>query len=228
MGIKSINAFLLKKLEKLEKQFPEYPKAFKTVYLSEFSGHRIAIDAYGYIYTIMSTATSDVVSRMTNPLLEEIDRSKIVERSTERLFNFVTDMATYGILPVWVWDGQPLKEKDACKQKRRQEREKALNKIEEAKRILLAKHPLERTSLDTLELKKLLSRYINIFPDEMKHFRDIIKLYGFPSIQAPYEGEKMCASLAMERFSLKSQPLNIHQSNNQECGLLKIFNIAFK
>lgn len=194
MGIKSINQFFKKKIEK---EYPSLADAFQTVYLSELGNHRIAIDAFGYIYTIMSTGTSSTIIKMANPL-EEIDRSQILKYATERLFQFIIDMATYGITLVWVWDGEPLKEKEKCKLERREAKNKIIAKIDEYRKMLLLKHPLERTPQDISKYKDLLCQNICILPDEMKHFRNLITLYGFPNIQAPFEGEKMCASLAIE------------------------------
>lgn len=189
MGIKGINKFLKTNLG--------IEDAFFTTYLNNFSGQRIAIDACGYFYQILSSSNKEVVLQMVDPL-EEIDKDLVIYKSIERLVIFLSQLSSINIIPVFVWDGKKIKSKKKCQEKRIGIKDNILEKINNARSELEGINILLRTKQQIKEFRNLLTQYNNVNKEDMLFFKNLLGSLGFPSIQAINEGEKLCSNLATE------------------------------
>jgi len=189
MGIKSINQFLQKKV----------PNAFFKSTLDCFSGYRIAIDSNNYFYTVICAANKSTINQMVDPL-EEIDRELVMLKGKQIFIEFLLKITSYKITPVFVWDGQSLGSKKKCKDKRREEKKKILDKIAILREKLENTHVLLRNKDDIDSYRNLISQYNIVRNEEFQYFKNLISTLGIPCIQAANEGEKLCASLSMEGY----------------------------
>lgn len=187
MGIKTVNALLFEKAR----------FAFQNILLLTLYGRKIAVDGNNWIWTNLAIAYKESVMRMVDPLAV-MDRSEVIQRTKELILSFIIKMAEYGITIVWCWDGKPLPDKEACRTKRRADRAKIAERVNVARTQLENVHILARTPSMITDYKKLLCQTSCVTPDEIGYFRDMIRLFGFPCLQAEYEGEKICANLASE------------------------------
>ncbi len=187
MGIKSVNAILKK----------HAPGAFQLLPLVRLHGYRIAIDGSIWVYSRSSAAQSDVIYKMADPLLP-VDREAVTQIVKEMLISFLIKLCEFGITVVWCWDGAPLPDKKACKEERAADKAETARQVDELRVELEATHPLARTPEQIKRFKGKLAQQSHVAFEEMKYFRDLIELLGFPSIQADHEAEKLCANLARE------------------------------
>lgn len=186
MGITNINPLLQK----------HAPNAFFSTALSHFSGKRIAIDASNYIYKPISNARKEYITKMADPL-EPINASAVRDLAMSTVSYILTQLATYKITPVFVWDGKSSYAKDKCKAERVAAKDKIKNDIETLKAQLLASHALFRDARLIKEYKQKLCQLNTVSREDLTFFKSIIKNLGFPSIEAPSEAEKACAELTM-------------------------------
>lgn len=187
MGIKSINALLKEKAA----------QAFAVVPVSVFRGYRVGIDGCNYVYQVMSSGNRDVILSMVDPL-EEVDRNQVVQLAKQSMIQFTDTMSTFGITLVWLWDGKPLADKASCRDERKAAKDATMARIVAGRQLLESIHPLARSAEDTKEYKKLLCQLNPVSGEEMKHFRQMVELLGYPSLQALNEGEKLASNLAAE------------------------------
>jgi flap endonuclease-1 len=122
----------------------------------------------------------------------------IVETAKEIIMTFICQLFSEGVTPIFVWDGEKLKSKAKCVEKRKEAKNKVLEKIIAAREHLESIHPLSRTKEDVANYKKQLVQHNTVEKYEMEHFKELFSLLGIPSITAVNEGEKLCSSLARE------------------------------
>jgi 5'-3' exonuclease len=175
------------------------PNCFINIPLEFFRGLRIALDGCNYMYAIYCTARKEIIYKMPDPL-EEVDIDLLRQKCIENLMRFIVLISQYGITLVWVWDGEKLNAKDICKIRRQSKGDRLSDRIKAARELLESKHPLERTQADIKAYKNILVQKNFVDRSEMNFFKNFISLLGYPSLQAPYEGEKLCANLAIEKL----------------------------
>ena len=188
MGIKSINAFLLKKC----------PNAFMDVPITFLTGYRVAIDACNWVYKQMSVSNRHVISRMKD-VMEEVDRKTILQMTANSMLSFSMNLLRNGTVPVWCWDGKSLPDKSATKEERRKAKEDLRNRIQVRKSELVQVQPISRNIELMNELRNLMCNNVMIAYEEMEYLKCMIRDLGFPCVQGENEGEKIAASLAIER-----------------------------
>ena len=188
MGIKSINDILKENC----------PSVFEKVKLKSFEGGRIAIDSNLYFNTIICSSYKSVVNSSENPIDEDIDINLVLSHSINYMLNFICKLLLSKVEPIWVWDGKSKIEKKECIDKRKKSKEQQNLKISSKKEEITAVNPLLRTPDKIKEYKALIGNKNIMNHDLLQHFRNIIELLGFISIQAPADGEKMCSALCHE------------------------------
>jgi len=160
----------------------------KEIELVDLSGKKIAIDAFNTLYQFLSI----IRDRMTGePLRDSKGRTT---SHLSGLFYRTSNLIEAGIKPIFVFDGQPPKfkrrtvaEREAIREEARKKWEKALEKGERA--ITYAQAAAKLT-------------------DEMiEESKTLLDTMGIPWIQAPSEGEAMCAHLCKKNvvFATGSQ-----------------------
>jgi flap endonuclease-1 len=187
MGIKSINDV-----------FHTYaPSAFTLLPVLSFNGYRIAFDGCNWAYQYMAAVIREYVYKMPDPL-QELDRGKLIEMLIAKGFEFNSSQMEMGVLPVWAWDGEPYPEKGAEHEKRASARHKQLEELESMANEIRTMHPLQRTPDVLKEYKKKKSLLVSVRSEEMVLLKQAFACAGLPCIQAPHEGESLCAQLCRE------------------------------
>jgi flap endonuclease-1 len=207
MGIKSINQFL--KDKGVPCFIDKYP-------LSNFSGHRIAIDAANWCYMFMAGEHRDTVFKTRNIVDNDVDRQVTMQKLYNKFLQFNILLMQNGITPIWCWDGIAHDEKGPEREKRKKVRQGRDSKIKElkekveavpawlrnAKNLGVVPEEMRLAAIEYKEkeneLKKLMSTQIFVSYDEMNNIRAIVEGLGIPSIKAEHEGEMLCSQLAVK------------------------------
>jgi 5'-3' exonuclease len=185
MGINRLNTFLKEKC----------PSAYKSYPLSKWYKCRIAVDASHIIYTFWSTAHSAVVNK-TNNLTEDPDRTEIIRLALQTVWSFVQRFLNAGITPVFVFDGTPPPEKELItKSKRRNQKERVNDKINDIKSRIESIDILDRTPDMDAELKKMCRQNLVICQEDVEAFKTVLIGMGLPVLQAIGEAEELCSHL---------------------------------
>jgi len=146
-------------------------EGIKQINLSDLSGKKIAIDASIYLYRYMGE----------NALLENF-------------YLMISIFREHNIIPLFVFDGKPPKEKEELLKLRKEEKKEAENKYKLLQETL--KNSDEEDKKDLLEnlysLKKL---FIKIHHNDIASVKLLIQSYGVSYIDAPGEADKLCAKL---------------------------------
>jgi len=163
MGIKCLLKFI-----------NEFPNLIKIVDRNSLKNHKIAIDISILIYRIIISVRSSGAD-FTNQKGE-------VTSHILGLFNKTIELLSLGIIPVYVFDGKPPSIKYKTIEGRKQERKKALEKMELA-------------STDDEKIKYF-KRSCQITKEQWDQCRDLLDMMGVPYVNAPEEADSQCAYLA--------------------------------
>lgn len=207
MGIKSINQFL--KDKEVECFIERYS-------LSNFSGHRIAIDAANWCYMFIAGEHKDTVYKTKNIIDDEVDREVTLQKMYHKFLNFNILLLQNNIIPVWCWDGVAHDEKGPEREKRKKARDERKTRIKDLKEKIeavpfflrnasnlgnvdehLRIQAVECKAMEK-ELKSIISTQVFVTYEEMDIIRSIVEGLGIPSVQAEHEGEMLCAQLAVK------------------------------
>ena len=186
MGVKNINALIKK----------HSPDAFFNIPIDSFSGKRIAIDGNNWAFVNMANARKRVVRR-TDISQQRPDQLEIRREWLLSLTNFVIGWLSYGVTPVFVFDGEHPVEKDQTKAKRKENKVSAKTRIEELYKQL-ENIDLEFPGNILEQLQKELCNYNYIPTEDFELLKIIIKGIGVPCLQAEGDGEKLCSALCVE------------------------------
>ena len=187
MGIKGLNLFLKKKC----------PSAFIELPCSYFGGKRIAIDSDNILMRFMCRAHKEIVDK-TDVAVMEPDRDEIIKRWLYHIKNFLIKLLKIGATPVFIFDGKYIDEKSKTQKKRRENKQKLINKAEDLKVKILKIDPLERTPSMITELRKKMHHLGFLTHNEKKTMIEILTALGIPVLKATREGEQLCAILCIE------------------------------
>jgi len=149
--------------------------------LSEFSNKVVVIDTSIYLYKFVETGT----------LIEGI-------------YNMISILRKYHIIPLFVFDGKPPIEKRELLQKRRIEKNDAEEKYNEIKRQLdsvgdvIEKHKEAELQIEMEALKK---RFVRITHADIQIAKDIIVAYGINYIESLGESDQLCAFLVKKSYA---------------------------
>ena len=167
MGIKNMLKFL-----------SEFQDIIKDKNIKDYYGKKIAIDISILIYQFVIAVRSSG-SDLTN------DKGDITSHLLG-LFNKTLSFLEKGIIPVYVFDGTPPLLKQKTLNIRKQIRNKALEKLVDAK-----------TDLDKI---KYLKRSVKITRKQIDQCRELLDLMGIPYINAPEEADSELAYLCKENL----------------------------
>jgi flap endonuclease-1 len=188
MGIKNFSTLLKEKSS----------SAFIKLNINEFYGKRIAIDLNNIMYRYFSTHLKEEIYQ-TDLIQRDIDREKVVHKWVMALVDFGLLWLEHGITPVFVLDGNTRKEKEETKQKRMNEKRKArdagkdiLDQIRNATSLF----DVDPNLLS--ELRKNLSKDVSLKTEEVVLLRNTLKEFRFPVLDAKFDSEQLCCSLAIE------------------------------
>ena len=189
MGIENLNKFLK----------VNAPNCQTTLALSRFRGTRVAIDANNLLCSKMYTAnkgTCDLQQLKIDPFAS-IDRSEADKEWYRQLLYTVLTYTSYGITPIFVFDGKHLPAKAKTQNKRKQDRKENQRRAEELAQTIAKKSLLERTDEEIEKLGNAKSSSaVFITSEQMCTFKSILNMVGVPVITAKGDGEDLCVALA--------------------------------
>ncbi len=152
----------------------------REIELENLYGKKVSIDAFNAIYQFLST----IRQRDGTPLMDSRGR---ITSHLSGLFYRTINLMEAGIKPAYVFDGEPPEFKKKELERRKEVREEAEEKWEEA----LARGDLE-------EAKKYAQRASRVNEQLISDAKQLLGLMGIPVIQAPSEGEAQAAYMAMK------------------------------
>ncbi|MEM5773309.1 MAG: flap endonuclease-1 [Candidatus Aenigmatarchaeota archaeon] len=163
----------------------------KEIELEELAGKKIAIDAFNTLYSFLSI----IRDRLTGEPLR--DSKGRITSHLSGLFYRTSNLIEAGIKPIFVFDGEPPKFKKRTVEERKAAKEKAKEKWEEA---------LKRGE----EAITYAQAAAQLTDEMVKDAKELLEAMGIPWIQAPSEGEAMCAHLCKKNlvFAAGSQDMD--------------------
>ncbi len=174
------------------------PKVYVSRSISHFKGCTIAIDGNNWMVKLMTIAHRKYIDK-TDVGLEQLDRGTICKMWFSMVFESINTWLTYGITPIYVFDGICPKEKFEVQQERRDRKEKLREKIKTAREQIQELDTIHRNGPEMLEYKKLLMQDWSISKDETETLKNLLSAAGIPVITAKGEAEELCAYLCVEK-----------------------------
>ena len=138
-------------------------------------GGRVAVDAMVYIEQALKGGPPGPVLR---------NGAGKVTSHLQGVFMRTARLLQAGILPVYVFDGEPPRAKDWVLRKRRQERMQAEEELKAA-----------REAGDLERVEKLSKRVLHATPEQLEQCKRLLRLMGVPVVQATCEAEATCARM---------------------------------
>ncbi len=153
----------------------------KEISLSDLNTREIAIDAFNSLYQFLSI----IRQYDGTPLMDSQGR---ITSHLSGLFYRTANLLQNGVKPVFIFDGEHSLLKKSTIEKREEAKEKAKQKLEEAKRAGRVK-----------ELRKYAQATSRLSDDMIKDSKELLEAMGVPVVQAPGEGEAQAAFMAAEK-----------------------------
>lgn len=144
--------------------------AIRKVHLREFAGKKVAIDASIYLYRF-------------------IGEKKLIEH----MYLMVSIFKTYGIEPIFIFDGASPPEKKELLEERRENKRIAEKKYETIKNHLEKVDDNEEKYEMINEMEKLKKQFIYIKESDYKMVKQLLDDSGVHWIDAPGEADELCA-----------------------------------
>lgn len=154
--------------------------ASRQLNMEELAGKKVAIDAFNTIFQFLSI----IRDRLTGEPLKD-SHGQVTSHLSGIMYRF-SNVIEAGIKPVMVFDGKP----PAFKRKTREEREQRKQEAEKKWKEAVAKGE------SAIKYAQAASRFT---PDMMQSGKELLGYMGVPILQAPSEGEAMCAALCREK-----------------------------
>jgi len=148
--------------------------AIKQKHLSIFSGKVLVIDTSIYLYKFMEEKTL-----------------------IESMYQMITVLRHYKIIPIFVFDGKPPKEKEELLKRRKLDKKIAEQKYQELMYQLA--HQPESNQRIMVEMERLRRQFIRIQPGDIKDIKTLMDLYGIEYLDAEGEADKVCAKMVMDK-----------------------------
>jgi flap endonuclease-1 len=156
-------------------------KSIKQISLNDLRNKKIVIDTSIYLYRFLGE----------NALLENF-------------YLMISIFREYNIIPLFVFDGKPPKEKNELLQKRKNDKKEAEKKYKDMEHDF--KHRVddmdedERKELnDNMELLK--KDFIRLRHTDIENVKLLIQSYGVSYIDAPGEADKLCAKMVCKNMA---------------------------
>eukprot|EP00960_Hanusia_phi_P049457 759565-Hanusia_phi.AAC.1 len=171
-GIHGLGPFLAK----------EAPHCFKERSLQDFQGKKLAIDAsmamYQFLIAVRSTGENGVAHTLTSASGEETSH-------LQGIFWRTIAMIKAGIRPLYVFDGKPPALKSGEIASRNLRRDEGAKRLQEA---------TEEGNVE--DMNKFSKRTTRVTKQHAEECKQLLKLLGVPTVDAPSEAEAQCAALA--------------------------------
>jgi flap endonuclease-1 len=188
MGIKNFSTLLKEKAS----------SAFIKLDINDFYGKRIAIDLNNLMYRYFSSYLKEEIYQ-TDLIQNDVNREKVAIKWINGIIDFGLLWLEHGVTPIFVLDGDTRKEKEDTKQKRINEKKKArdlgndlLNKIRSSRSLF------DVSPNDLSELRKNMSKDVSLKTEEVQLLKKTLEEFRFPVLDAKYDSEQLCCSLAIE------------------------------
>lgn len=191
MGIAKINTIIESKC----------PKAKQQCSFEEFRGCKIAIDAALKINKVAYFCHTHALSKLKLPT-DQIVRSDYITEIKHDILNFAFNFMKRGITPVFIFDGAKRVSKTNCVEKRKD------GKLSTHEKSVEAMKEYDRLATDdpyalidgSYEKKVRNARKFDFYVStaEMLEIMEMFLFIGIPAFRAIHDGEKLCASLAIE------------------------------
>jgi len=183
MGIKGLNKFIQGKSSNV----------ITTVSPHEFKDKKVAIDASIFMYKYLHAAQKCIVSQ-TDLINSQVNQQDVFQLWIDYTLKFILKWLNYQIVPVFVFDGDAIKEKKKVIDQRHLTKEQKKEKINE----LTLQLEKDGSLITMFELKDLLVQYIDITPSMRQLYKEIIQSTGIPCFEATGEAEQLCTMLCLE------------------------------
>lgn len=193
MGIKDLNKLLKEHSKNSVLEIP----------LTALSGHSVAIDGANLLYLFYSVSWKRVISS-TRIDIDEIDYESVTFGTMQMIMTFIKRLIRYKIRPIIIVDGKSPLEKEATRAKRREIKNKSIQKYNQLRATILAISNTERTEQHLNSLVRACYQIGSPKSDDFEIFKNMIKLFGLPLLQARGEGEELCAALCHQGYAIAS------------------------
>lgn len=149
-------------------------ESIRKVNLYELSGKKVVIDTSIYMYRYLGE-----------------------EALLENIYLMINILRLNNIIPLFVFDGKPPKEKEDLLRERKQNKKKAEEKYNELKNQLIDGQN-EKIQEEMIQLKK---EFIRLHHTDIKDVKLLIQSLGVSYIEAPGEADKLCAKLVNKNLA---------------------------
>lgn len=187
MGIEGLND-VLKKCS---------PKSAVTCKASQLKDYRLAFEM-GVLMNAHLSINFNKIINQSDIITYGIDEKQLFIYWARSILSFLSKFLRLGVIPVLVFDGPPRVEKLSTISERKNvkapKREKARQMLEELRK----KDILAVTPYEIKELRLAWQNCYSINSDLICQLKNICYCLGFPVLQAKYDAEQLCASLAIE------------------------------
>lgn len=153
----------------------------KEIELEDLKGKIIAVDAYNTIYQFLTT----IRQPDGTPLQDSKGR---ISSHLSGLFYRNINLLQLGIKPVYVFDGKPSELKYWEIKKRKERKDEAKERYEEAKK-----------EEDVESMRKYSSQFVKITPEILSDSKALLRAMGIPVIEANGEGEAEASFLVRNK-----------------------------
>lgn len=170
---------------------------FTTVPISFFTGKRVAVDISIVINAKMNIAHNDLLTKQRS-VTESYSHDQLLLKSKKLILGFVSTFINNGITPVFVLDGKMHPAKLECVSARSEEKSRRQQNVNTLIDNFLAMNPLDRNQQAESNLASALRNTVSFSKTDRDEIINMLKQFGFPFLQAEYDGEVLCAALCRE------------------------------
>ena len=143
----------------------KFPRTIQRTYLGSYEGKKIAIDTNNYMYAFMSE------DRLMRGFIRMCDTFK-----------------HFKIIPLFVFDGKPPKEKMEEIRERKKIRKETTEKYVRVQN--------ELTRKEEIEMKR---KMVKVTEKETSMIQELLVAYGFSFVNAPCEADVLCSKLVLNK-----------------------------
>jgi 5'-3' exonuclease len=189
MGIKDLKKF----------STSNAPDSIMTIPLRKFKGSRLAVDAELLMYNKMHSVNKSLYKLLdlkNNPDAK-IDSMQSTSLLMSRLLDWVVTITSYGISPVFVFDGRYKPGKERIQAERKSTREKTNKDTADIVSDLVAVLPHERSDEDVVKLRSKKQNSVYVTSVQINLFKNVLRMMRIPVITARADGEDLCCTLAV-------------------------------
>ena len=169
----------------------------KGVNLANFAGTKMAFDISILINAKMITAHNEILLSQSS-MIGGYDRNILLNKAIKGILSFFGTIIANGITPVIIFEGETHPYKQVEVDKRREKKKEKNQRTGNLINNYMESHPLERTQAMEDEIKKSMKNSVRITKDDINSIKRVLIGLGFSCITAPYDAEKLCASLYKE------------------------------